>query len=495
MQTLPSAQAGMMDSCYSISVDGKSYFNNIRLAEFHAFQLGASSFMLHVGKLSPHRIPERIFKVLSKLDGPTGGGEWISANDFEALTSLDLIANLPSKNRLDSGPLRTAATPETQAVGSISLLVAQECNMRCLYCYGDDGEYGEKGRMSISVARKSVGWLLRHSQDLPSVHIGFFGGEPMLNFPVIEDIVAYAKTSASDLGKTVTFGLITNGVRLSEAQARFLRDNDVAVTISFDGPREIQNAQRPLVSGAGSYDRVRRNLTLLRRFFPGINARATVYGQSDVGAIRRGLDDAGFVNYQLIRVSNDADSDLEHADRVSRMLELENAFAGELYASIKARELDVKPAKGLVSHYLGWLVSPVRYHYYCGAGRGVFSVSATGDIYPCHRFVGNRHYRLGHLDSFQPGTPNGFEDRQVDSLRECSGCWARYACGGGCYHNNLIRRGNTHLRDSNFCDETRSAIQLAIALHAELEDDDKAYYLSSRLRTAQSFRDTASIVT
>ena len=472
--------AEMLDACFPVDIEGQAFYTNIRLGEYHLFELAGDIFLWNVAKMTPHRVSKGLARCIDRLSSLSGVAEWVPNLAFESLHGMGLVSNPPSLGTPVPEESSTPAWEDSTAVGSISLMVAQECNMRCVYCYGGDGEYGQKGRMSLETAHKAVDWLLENSGNLPSVHIGFFGGEPLLNFLVIENVVEYAKSQAESQGKAVTFGLITNAVRVTEAQMQFLKSQGVALTVSFDGPPEVQDAQRPLVGGGGSYNKVLANVRKLRRYFPEVSARATVHGASDLETVREGLKAAGFSSYQLMRVSNASEGEMDHRTRVDRMLALEARFAEELLTAIKARSLDEHPANGMVSHYLGWLVAPMRYNYYCGAGRGVFSISATGETYPCHRFVGNEAFKLGHIDGNRPSQPNAFHDRRVDSLPECSACWARYACGGGCYHNNYVRRGNTHSRDGNTCREIHSVIEMAITVYFQLDEDDRAYYAARR---------------
>ena len=492
----------MQDSYFEFKINGRSNFTNVRLFEFYTFELQGNRYLLQVEQLVPNEISEETFHLVSKIASTFGGSACISGAELHELQSLSLVSNTPIKHSPElrqSSPSQTPHLIPRPTVGSISIFVAQKCNMRCVYCYGGDGEYGNKGLMSSQVALKTVDWLISNSGDLPSVHIGFFGGEPLVNFRIIREVVHYAKAQVKKNGKRVTFGLITNGVLLSEERIVFLRDNEISVTVSFDGPPEIQNTQRPLSNGGDSYDKIVSNVHKLSEYFSAASARATISGDTDIEVVRAGLIRAGFTNYQLMRVSEVALSTKETTDtensrstRVERMLATEKILADELLKIIKARELGEVSPNGMVGYFLLRLISPVRHHYYCGAGRGVFAIGSSGDIYPCHRFVGLSEFKLGNIATYQVGKVNRFHGRRVDGLIECSSCWARYACGGCCYYNNQVRRGDTHLPDRDSCRELRSLIEIATVLYFQLNEEDRQYFSAAQL--SRSLTDIKDVV-
>ncbi len=133
-------------------------------------------------------------------------------------------------------------------VTGIALFLAQECNMRCVYCYGDAGQYAGKGMMSDETAYRAVDWLMANAKNEENVGIDFFGGEPLLNFPLMKKVVPCAREKAAEKGKQVTFGISTNGSLLTDEIISFLKEEKIAPQIGFDGPPEYQNRQRPFFS-------------------------------------------------------------------------------------------------------------------------------------------------------------------------------------------------------------------------------------------------------
>jgi uncharacterized protein len=365
---------------------------------------------------------------------------------------------------------------------SIALFLAQECNMRCVYCYGDGGEYAGKGMMSEETAFRAVDWLIINSKNSEKVNICFFGGEPLLNFPLMKKIVPYAREKAAEKGKQVTFSITTNGSVLSDKIISFLKDEKINPLISFDGPPKYQNRQRPFKGGGGSYDMVHANVQKLRAVFPHLQARATVYGDADPFQIKEGMEQAGFTTCLLTKAS----PILLNAQRVGmppeelgeQMLERMQAFnrkeIGQLLATIRGRKINRDCPPALLPSMAG-IASGQKRHYGCGVGKGMAGISATGDIYPCHRFAGLEEMRMGNIAGYRAGGLNDYYRAVVDHSPECRSCWARYFCGGGCFYLNKAHTGDMRRPEALDCRERKAMFEGLIHVYCQLDDGDKEY--------------------
>lgn len=487
----------MFDSHYEIAQDNRKFFGNVSLKDFHQFQMDGEYFLFNVATMTPYRISEPVARLVEKVASPFGGG-LITGQVMEELKKLDLVAGIDRQSSpteapepgMDPTKFSDNENQAQYAVGNIALFVAQECNMACVYCYGQGGEYADKGMMNADTAFKAVDWLMENSGGIEWVHIGFFGGEPLMNFPLIKKVVRYAKEEAEKRGKKVTFGVTTNASLLSDQRIAFLRKEKINTVVSFDGSPEIQNRQRPFKNGKGSYDKVYVNIQKLKKAFPHVMACATLHGNTDPAEICLGMEQArlrSFVIKKASRVILDNPSvggvsypDHDQADE--RMMSMEKSMARDLLRNIKARNVGPETGNGTVGYFVGQLISADKRHYCCGVGKTMAAITTAGDIYPCHRFVGQEDMKLGNIDSYQWSGINDYHRAFVDNLPECKRCWARYACGGGCFYESKASRGDIHLPDRSFCQETKALMEMAIPLYLQLDDEDKTYVKDSLKR-------------
>jgi uncharacterized protein len=247
----------------------------------HVFRHGGELCLIDVEGMAAHVVDdEATAAALETLDAaPSVAIAPEVIGDYERLGLLPLRGPTPQKTR----------KPEPVPVSSITLFVTQECNMRCTYCYGDGGEYGSCGDMSQDTAFAAVDWLVAKSGRTKQVRICFFGGEPLLNLRLIEQVVPYARKRAEQAGKEVGFGITTNASLLDDEQIEFLRKHEIKPYVSFDGPKEIQDRQRPFKNGKGSYDAVVGRIRELMKVLPQAECRVTLVGDSDVAEIESAL--------------------------------------------------------------------------------------------------------------------------------------------------------------------------------------------------------------
>jgi len=367
-------------------------------------------------------------------------------------------------------------------VVSAGLFLAQECNMRCVYCYGNAGTFAGAGLMDRGTALRAVDWLLENSLGEERVAISFFGGEPLLNFPLLREIVPYARQEAARRGKAVDFSVTTNGALLTDEVIAFIREEQVQPMISFDGPPEVQDSQRPFKDGSGSHGVVAANARKLRAVLPGLAARATLHGDGDPLRIRQGVLEAGFTACLLATESpvllngppGDAGAETGAERRLEGMRALHRLEAGELSDLIRRRGID----KDLPPFSLGGLhglVTGEKRHYGCGVGKGMVGIAVNGDIYPCHRFAGLADMRLGNIADYRAGALNDYHRGVVDSLPACRACWARYLCGGGCLYHNMACTGDMRRPSPPDCRERRHQFESMIHVRCGLDEADKDY--------------------
>jgi uncharacterized protein len=366
------------------------------------------------------------------------------------------------------------------------LNVTNQCNLACTYCY----EYGEdkivdteNGRqpkfMSEEVARQSVEFMLKESGTNKVAHVTFFGGETLLNFPVLRKTVAYARQRGAEMGKTVDFSLTTNATLLKEEIIEFLAEERIGVTISIDGPQDLQDKFRVFHNGAGSYDVVAPKIKALlqRHRSRPVGARVTLTsGTLDVKRIFKhlteemGFWEVGFAPVTTSPTRGHAISDGGYDRMLGQFRDLAYDF---LEASVANRHHGFSNVKETLEE----LHKGVSKAYPCGAGLGLLGVATDGQVALCHRFAGSESHGVGNVhDGIDRGAQQAFlEKHHIANKTDCSTCWARPLCSGGCYHEAHTRYGDTGAANLHYCDWIRGWTDVCLKVYGELAVRNPAF--------------------
>jgi len=347
---------------------------------------------------------------------------------------------------------------------SLSLNVAQTCNLGCGYCYADGGKFGGAPRMmDYAVAKNAVDLLFDGADAGTDLVIGFMGGEPLIARTLMANVAKYATRRGAVLGHDVRFSVTTNGTLLTDDDAELLCAYPFAVQMSLDGPSLLHDAQRPAKSGRGSYEQAMRGLERLTRHQRPrqLTARATITRQTGEllpvldHLIGLPFDDVGFAlaiaappEYAI--GPNDFPRVLEDMVRCGRK-SLSEMRSGRTYP------------------FSNFLTAMEQIHrgthrpYPCGAGAAYLSVNAQGRVYACHRTVDDRSFAMGDLKAGLDHAARRrlLEHNNVDRAEPCRSCWARYLCGGGCYHE-VAKRGRPG------CDYIRGWLEFCLQAYVEL---------------------------
>jgi uncharacterized protein len=294
-------------------------------------------------------------------------------------------------------------------------------------------------------------------------------------------VTRYALERVAAAGKEVTFDLTTNATLLDERTIAFLVEHDVRVTVSFDGPRAVQDRQRPFKGGRGSYDATLPRIRALLRAAPGSGCRATLSGASDPSAIARSLGEAGFRRIALAPASpplNAASAGpLPPRATVAGLAAKAEREAGEWARAIAARDAAALLAlrdSSVFATTLQLLVNRERRFPACGAGRRLAAVSANGGVYLCHRFVGDERFRLGSVDAPKLAR-DAFLRSPFARVPRCLHCIAKYVCAGGCPYDSLAMNGSADEPSADVCALMRRSVELAAGIDAGLDDADRDY--------------------
>jgi uncharacterized protein len=441
------------------------------LGEFHRFEGAGQEFLYLVPSGGIVALDGMTSEILQQLEQTPLSDEdligRLSSDGYSSSEVEECIHELREVKAIRNGQKEYAKSeplPESFPLQTIVLNVTNQCNLSCQYCYefGEDKVATPEGKpkfMAWETAKSSVDYLFAESQGRKSVHITFFGGETLMNFPLLKQVVAYARTRAQELKVNIDFSLTTNATLLSPTIIEYLAENAIGVTVSMDGPKEMQDKFRVFSNGRGSYDIIKpkvQNLLAKHRTRP-IAARVTMTsGAMDVKKIYQHLKhELGFYEVGFAPVTTSPDRLYSiNEPGMDSVLEQFSALADE-YLEFALR--GEHHGFSNVSDTLSELHQGVNKSLPCGAGLGMVGVGPSGDIAPCHRFVDSDQHVLGNVTTgIDKEKQSDFLTRgNIDTKYDCHECWARPLCAGGCHHEAFVRYGDTGHANLHYCDWIR----------------------------------------
>lgn len=347
----------------------------------------------------------------------------------------------------------------TNGLKALCLNVAHDCNLRCRYCFAGQGHPGGARRtalMSVEVGRAALDLLIRESGDFDRLEVDFFGGEPLMNFATVQDLVGYGRQQAQRHGKSIHFTLTTNAVLLDDEKLSFLNQAQVSLIMSLDGRPKIHDRMRPRPGGqGGSYHLVSPKIQAVARSRNHVDywvrGTYTRYNLDFCADAMHLVDDLGLKNISLEPVVAEVGGDAEaappdYALRPTDLPELAQQYQ-RLAFLVAEREqqgrpfsfyhfnLDLEHGPCLAKRITG-----------CGAGYDYLAVTPEGEIYPCHQLVGQEGFKLGDVTRgiLRSELVDEFRRAHVGNKPSCRDCWARFWCGGGCHANAWASSGDLY---------------------------------------------------
>ncbi len=455
-----------------------------RLGEFHSFQAADERFLYLVPAGAIFQVDDAVEHLINSLEAAGTRHDKLISNLVErGLTygdAEDLVSEMFHANVIttENGvPERPQSPPAVFPLQTLVMNLTNQCNLSCQYCYefGADKVATPDGKpkfMDLPTAKASVDFLLAQAEGRQSIHITFFGGETLMNFPLLKQVVTYATEKATEKNCHVDFSLTTNATLLTPTIIEFLSENRIGVTVSMDGPKEMHDQLRVFSNGKGSYDIIApkvRALIANHRTRP-ITARVTLTaGVTDVVRIFRhlkqdlGFHEVGFAPVtssptQLYSINESGMNDVLGQFRQLAQEYLEYALRGEAHGFSN------------VSDTLAELCQGVNKSHPCGAGLGLMGVGPSGDIAPCHRFVDSDQHALGHISTgIDLQKQSDFLNRgHIDAKYDCHTCWARPLCAGGCHHEAFVRYGDTGHPNLHYCDWIREWTNLCLEIYGAI---------------------------
>ncbi|MEY8516414.1 thioether cross-link-forming SCIFF peptide maturase [Lachnospiraceae bacterium 29-84] len=360
-------------------------------------------------------------------------------------------------------------------VKALCLHIAHDCNLACRYCFAEEGEYhGRRALMSVETGKAALDFLIANSGNRRNLEVDFFGGEPLMNFGVVKELVAYGREQEKLHNKNFRFTLTTNGVLLDDEVMEFANREMANVVLSIDGRKEVNDKMRPFRKGAGSYDLIVPKFQKFAEsrgqenyYVRGTYTRYNLDFSEDV----LHLADLGFTQISVEPVV--AKPEEEYALREEDLPQLFAEY-DKLAAELVKRE---KEGRGInFFHFMIDLEGGpcvAKRLSGCGSGTEYLAVTPWGDLYPCHQFVGDEAFLMGNVtEGIQAKDLQGeFKRCNVYAKEKCRECFARFYCSGGCAANSYNFHGSiTDVYDIG-CQLQKKRIECAIMIKAALAEE------------------------
>ena len=394
--------------------------------------------------------------------------------------TADAIDRLIADGTLFAGsavPVVEDLYPQDSPIKAMCLHISHDCNLRCNYCFAGTGDFGTGRRvhLDLQTGKDAVEFLIRSSKGRRNLDIDFFGGEPLLNFGVVEELTAYCERRSTETGLRIRLTLTTNALLLDEQRIAFLDAHMDNLVLSLDGRPEAHDRMRPFAGGRGSYDLVAKRILEFadkrgnRPFYVrGTFTRHNLDFAADVAHIESlGI---GPVSIEPVVAPPEADYAIRSEDLPTILDEYERLALHCLESFRKGSplrffhfEMDLEGGPCAYKRLKG-----------CGAGAEYIAVTPEGDVYPCHQFVGNPEFRMGNVHEaisypeyrLDPDLRARFRELLVPNKDECRTCWARYFCSGGCAANAYHASGRIDGLYGLGCEMQKKRLECALWLKA-----------------------------
>ena len=361
-------------------------------------------------------------------------------------------------------------------VKALCLHIAHDCNLACKYCFAGEGEYrGHRDLMSFEVGKKALDFLVRESGNRINLEVDFFGGEPLMNWQVVKDLVAYGRSLEATHNKKFRFTLTTNGVLLNDDIIEFANKEMSNIVLSIDGRKEVHNFMRPHRGGQGSYDeivpkfkKVAESRDQMNYYVRGTFTQHNLDFAEDV----KHLADLGFKQISVEPVVAKPTEDYALRDEnIPALMAEYDKLAIELLKRRKEGNgvnffhfmIDLEGGPCVAKRLSG-----------CGSGTEYLAVTPWGDLYPCHQFVGDENFLMGNVDTGVTNTElrDKFKCCNVYSKEKCRNCFAKFYCSGGCAANAYNFHGDINAAYEVGCELQRKRVECAIMMKAALAEEE-----------------------
>ncbi len=447
----------------------------------HKFSQGGVNIVIDVNSGSVHVVDQLVYRILDLYPAigreeilETLQGQYSLELLLEAIDEIDTLINEGLLFREERYSEHEGFKNKKPVVKALCLHVSHDCNIRCKYCFASQGDFkGHRSLMSAEVGKKALDFLIEHSGSRRNLEVDFFGGEPLMNFEVVKEVVAYGRMREKEANKNIRFTMTTNAVLLNEENMKYINENMYNVVLSIDGREEVNDKMRYTINGQGTYDiilpKLKRMVELRNHenyYVRGTFTRHNLDFSRDV----LHLADEGFLNVSVEPVVAAPEHDYaireEDLPTVHQHYEL---LAEEYVKRIKDKKgfsffhfmIDLHQGPCVIKRIVG-----------CGAGAEYLAITPEGELYPCHQFVGNTDFLLGNVmnDTLDNRIYNEFSNAHVYNKEKCTKCWAKFYCSGGCHANAYNFNKDINIPYEIGCEMEKKRVECALYVQAKLAE-------------------------
>ena len=452
----------------------------------HRYKNNGYNIILDINSGCIHVVDELVYEAVGLLDeGKTSEQTADILNKTypaqDVANAMDEIQELTDGDMLFTTDIYENAIEQFSehhepVVKALCLHIAHDCNLACRYCFAEEGEYhGHRELMTYETGKQALDFLIANSGSRRNLEVDFFGGEPLMNWQVVKDLVRYGREQEKIHNKNFRFTLTTNGVLLNDEIMEFANQEMGNVVLSIDGRKEVHDHMRPFPKGAGSYDLI---LPKFQKFAESRHqdkyyVRGTfTHHNLDFSKDVLSLADLGFKQISVEPVVAP-----DEADYAIRKEDLPQIF--EEYDAL-AKEMIRREKEGKGFHFFHFMIDltggPCVYKRLsgCGSGTEYLAVTPWGDLYPCHQFVGTEQFLMGNVweGIKTPEIQKEFRHCNVYTKEECKKCFARFYCSGGCAANSFNMHGTINSTYEIGCELQRKRVECAIMIKAALAEEN-----------------------
>ena len=452
----------------------------------HRYKNNGYNIILDINSGCIHVVDELVYEAVGLLDeGKTAKQAAEILNKTypvqDVANAMEEIQELTDKDMLFTTDIYENAIEQFSehhepVVKALCLHIAHDCNLACRYCFAEEGEYhGHRELMTYETGKQALDFLIGNSGSRRNLEVDFFGGEPLMNWQVVKDLVRYGREQEKIHNKNFRFTLTTNGVLLNDEIMEFVNQEMGNVVLSIDGRKEVHDHMRPFPKGAGSYDLI---LPKFKKFAESrhqdkyyVRGTFTHYNL-DFSKDVLSLADQGFKQISVEPVVAP-----DEADYAIRREDLPQIF--EEYDAL-AKEIIKREKEGNGFNFFHFMIDltggPCVYKRLsgCGSGTEYLAVTPWGDLYPCHQFVGTEQFLMGNVweGIKTPEIQKEFRHCNVYTKEECKKCFARFYCSGGCAANSFNMHGTINSTYEIGCELQRKRVECAIMIKAALAEEN-----------------------
>lgn len=452
----------------------------------HRYKNNGYNIILDINSGCIHVVDELVYDAVGFLDAGKTAQETAEILNHtypeqDVTNAMEEIQELTDKDMLFTTDIYENAIEQFSehhepVVKALCLHIAHDCNLACRYCFAEEGEYhGHRELMTYETGKQALDFLIANSGSRRNLEVDFFGGEPLMNWQVVKDLVRYGREQEKIHNKNFRFTLTTNGVLLNDEIMEFANQEMGNVVLSIDGRKEVHDHMRPFPKGAGSYDLI---LPKFQKFAESrhqdkyyVRGTFTHYNL-DFSKDVLSLADQGFKQISVEPVVAP-----DEADYAIRQEDLPQIF--EEYDTL-AKEMIRREKEGKGFNFFHFMIDltggPCVYKRLsgCGSGTEYLAVTPWGDLYPCHQFVGTEQFLMGNVREGikTSDIQKEFRHCNVYTKEECKKCFARFYCSGGCAANSFNMHGTINSTYEIGCELQRKRVECAIMIKAALAEEE-----------------------